>query len=710
VSQLTRRVLLEFPASLTVTVVSNTRIDVSWSAVRDVVNYRVYRNGVLTDSPTTEAVSATGLQGSTQYLFAVSCVDAVGHEGPRSPTQPGTTFVTPDTTLPTAPTIFAGSPTLSSVSVSLIAPAVDTGSGVASYTLQRATDAAFTQNLVTTSGLTSFPQLISNLLSATQYFFRLRAVDVAGNIGPFSAAVNVTTTSQSPPQFAPFWPNWPIMNCACTQSVGPASLDQGMTADKDLVIVTSFYPTTARMQTRCDAIDAVWALQDQTKIVTKFAQYVIPSVAYKVLPTPIDGERAFNLEVILANSPTIQSSPRWKVHRVDQPGDSGLCENMFNPAVEHQVNVTAGAGLSASSKDYATHLWERYDSVWTTAYKSRMAGFFHDVFNQVPETLSQNNGATVVTDIDYNNDGVIDVGSNFGTGAGNGGRQWALGMLNTLTKWYAQFPGKHAIVNAARVDSAAVLPLHTAPFYRTLEFPLDESIHNNLSLSPTGTGWNVAGTPGNTGRLTAFYQAYYRIETAMRLESDMGADVKGAYLFHSPCANRTPNSADMEVIRFISLAALLVERGAPCVTAGTAIMFSLDELLVDLGAPIGNRSMGTLDENTGILTLRTPDFTSGTFGKFFWARFTKGLVVINGATPSTGAYPSADAAVAIPLASLPAPGAGLKYQRLGPSYTNSRTGRTTRNQSPTLNTGADVTSAGISLKPLHAQMLLTVPV
>lgn len=173
---------------------------------------------------------------------------------------------------------------------------------------------------------------------------------------------------------------------------------------------------------------------------------------------------------------------------------------------------------------------------------------------------------------------------------------------------------------------------------------------------------------------------------------------------HSSCNDRVPTSDDIEAMRFMSLASLLVERAAPCMSAGTGRLFSLDDLLVELGAPLAARSMGTFDLLTGNLTLRAPDFISGV-AKFFWARFAKAIVIIRGDTPATGVYPSADAAVTIPLASLPALGAGLKYQRLPPIYTNPNTGRTTRNQSPALNNGADVTSIGIALKPIHAQVL-----
>ena len=506
------------------------------------------------------------------------------------------------------------------------------------------------------------------------------------------------------------WPNWPWINFACCQGTGPAVLDPSHSADRDALIFTSSDPTPSALQTRCDGIDAIWAQQDTSKIKTKMIQYVWPSVTAKTLP--FGGEHGFSLSLIndpINGSPLISGSPRWKVHRVGQPGDAGLCETSSDSDL-HQVNITAGAGLNTLGEDYATALWKKYDNAWSvpltiSTYKDRLWGFFHDVFNQVPENLTQNNGATTVTDPDYNNDGVIDVSTNFNTSGGNGGRQWALGMLNTQTKFKARFPDKHVFVNAARLDlNPKVLPLYDAPYYRQLEFPLDESCNVGMSLTPTSTGWAVSGTPGGLGRITALYTSYYQIETTIKPESELGSDVKGAYLFHSRLGDRVANSADIEVMRFICLASLMVERGAPCVTWGTKIVGYLDELIVELGAPIGTRSMGTFDEATGVLTLRAPDFTSGV-AKFFWARFTKAIAIIRVDTPSIGVYPSADPAVSIPLSSLPNPGVGKKYQYLGPGYTNPLTLRSTRNQSPTLNTGLDVGPSGPSLKPYHGVLL-----
>jgi hypothetical protein len=108
----------------------------------------------------------------------------------------GATTAPADTTAPTQPSITATTVSSASISIALTTPSTDIGgSGLASYTLQRATDSAFTANLVTTNGITAgqFPYVVTGLAASKQYFFRLRPVDVAGNVGNFSSVVNATT-------------------------------------------------------------------------------------------------------------------------------------------------------------------------------------------------------------------------------------------------------------------------------------------------------------------------------------------------------------------------------------------------------------------------------------------------------------------------------------------------------------------------------------
>jgi len=136
----------------------------------------------------------SGLTANTAYFYRTHAIDNSLNDGPLSSVVNATPV---DVIAPSAPTL--GAPvSLSSSSIQLILTTASTdtgGSGLASYTLQRATDAGFTLNVVTTGSIATnaFPLSITGLSASTQYFWKLSGVDGAGNIGANSAAVNGTT-------------------------------------------------------------------------------------------------------------------------------------------------------------------------------------------------------------------------------------------------------------------------------------------------------------------------------------------------------------------------------------------------------------------------------------------------------------------------------------------------------------------------------------
>lgn len=203
-STLSRVVLLAAPASPSATVISSSRIDLSWTSVVGAVSYRVYRAGVLVDLPTATTSSSTGLSSSTLYSFQVAAVDAAGLEGPKGSQFTGATLAAPDVTAPSVPVIAVTTLSSSSQQVTLTTASTDTGgSGLASYTLERATNAGFTANLTTeATGLSIFPRTVTGLSSSTQYFYRARATDGASNTSANSTAVNATTSSSSSSGFS----------------------------------------------------------------------------------------------------------------------------------------------------------------------------------------------------------------------------------------------------------------------------------------------------------------------------------------------------------------------------------------------------------------------------------------------------------------------------------------------------------------------------
>ncbi len=75
------------PSGLTVTVVSSSRIDLSWVGSTDnvaVAGYKIYREGALRTSVTTTAASDTNLSGGNSYCYSVSAYDASNNQSART--------------------------------------------------------------------------------------------------------------------------------------------------------------------------------------------------------------------------------------------------------------------------------------------------------------------------------------------------------------------------------------------------------------------------------------------------------------------------------------------------------------------------------------------------------------------------------------------------------------------------------------------------
>ena len=89
------------PQNLSVTVVSDTEIDLSWSSSlggSGLAGYHIYRDGVLLTTVTTNTFSNTGLRASTLYTYNVTAVDGDGNEsGPSLPASATTDAVPVDT-------------------------------------------------------------------------------------------------------------------------------------------------------------------------------------------------------------------------------------------------------------------------------------------------------------------------------------------------------------------------------------------------------------------------------------------------------------------------------------------------------------------------------------------------------------------------------------------------------------------------------------
>jgi parallel beta-helix repeat protein len=89
------------PTGLQATVVSDSRIDLTWNVASDnvgVTGYNIYRGGVKIGTAAGTSYSNAGLSAGTSYTYRVSAFDAAGNEGGLSTEVTATTTTTPPPT------------------------------------------------------------------------------------------------------------------------------------------------------------------------------------------------------------------------------------------------------------------------------------------------------------------------------------------------------------------------------------------------------------------------------------------------------------------------------------------------------------------------------------------------------------------------------------------------------------------------------------
>ena len=188
------------PSGLTATAAGATQINLSWTASTDnvgVTGYRVERcqgascvNFVQVATPTGASHADIGLAASTTYRYRVRATDGVNFSG-YSNEASATTAAAGDTQPPTAPSGLAAT-AVSSSQINLNWTASTDNVGVTGYLVERCQGGGctnFTQ--IGTPTATSFS---STGLSANRiYRFRVRAVDAAGNLSPYSNVASART-------------------------------------------------------------------------------------------------------------------------------------------------------------------------------------------------------------------------------------------------------------------------------------------------------------------------------------------------------------------------------------------------------------------------------------------------------------------------------------------------------------------------------------
>jgi len=230
------------PASLTVTVVSDTQINLSWMASTDnvgVTGYLVERctgvacsNFAQISTPAGITFSDTGMIASSSFSYRVRATDAANNLSAYSNTASTKTPAPPDTTPPTAPTNLTAT-AASPSQINLAWTASTDNVGVTGYLVERCTGAAcsvFVQISAPTATIFSD----SGLTASTSYSYRVRATDAASNLSTLSV-ISTTKTSASPDTTSPTAPTNLTASAASATQV-----NLSWTASTDNVGVTGY--------------------------------------------------------------------------------------------------------------------------------------------------------------------------------------------------------------------------------------------------------------------------------------------------------------------------------------------------------------------------------------------------------------------------------------------------------------------------------------
>ena len=195
-------------AGLTVTSISSTRLDLTWTAntETDLGHYNVYRGttagfavNTATDTPLAQPIansySNTGLSSSTTYYYKVAAVDSSANIGVLSDEASGTTAGAADTTPPSKVLGLTVIP-VSSSQLNL-AWTANTETDLGHYNVYRGTTAGFAVNTATDTPLaqpsTNSYSDTNGLIQSTTYYYKVAAVDTSGNIGNVSDEISAIT-------------------------------------------------------------------------------------------------------------------------------------------------------------------------------------------------------------------------------------------------------------------------------------------------------------------------------------------------------------------------------------------------------------------------------------------------------------------------------------------------------------------------------------
>ncbi|HZT03699.1 MAG TPA: hypothetical protein VFA39_15670 [Steroidobacteraceae bacterium] len=645
---------------------------------------------------------------SKTWIIAPDPTDNYRYSGPPA-----------DTTPPTAPVILFLSANEGSLTFRVSVPSVDAQTGVKDYiffyqtsggTLQQ-TQPFSVQDATSVAGIT-----LTGLAASTNYSVSAKARDNSPNVN-ISAASNVVVAST--PDASPttsIFPNYPIMRSSvAVGNISSGILDASVrdyVGETDLVVFQWFYPTNARLSLRATGLDYIKNNYPGCNLV----MYTIPSTALKTITTPQNN--AMEIVTNLING--ANGKPYWYTRRTG----GQQTEDAFDTTNYWSCNMATGvSGLNNLGERYDQAYWRSIDTQFNAGTPANFLDTYSPNALYVDNAEARlpavyiNNGATRVKDIDMDGNGVTDTPDDYSAASTAGGRFWAQGLLNFRASGKARFGANWDMIpNAARWAfdyedttflGAPPKPLNQHPFYGQWSGVLFEGFDRQFGIHSSDANKNYTVSSG--GSCTTAYRRMAITDKMMGKDSD---SVWGRTFImgNGDAPDRSSTIAwtqdDYTFGRFMTVACLLVERVSVCLNVSHEKPLYVDELDVYLGPPLATRSMGSLNETTATFSLRSPDYTNGA-AQFYWTKFQNGIVVARMDQPTAGVWPTADAAVTVQL---PAPRAGKKWQYFDcVNYVNPKTGRKTRGQTPTLNSGRDYTAGSLALKPFHAAIVLEVP-
>ena len=182
------------PANLNATAISQTQINLSWSAATDnigVAGYRIYRDGVERATTTATTFQDTGLTAGTTYTYTVRAYDTSGNQSAHSTIASATTPV-PDTAAPTINVTAPADGATVSGAVAVSATASD-NVGVANVAFAVDGAALGAPDATAPYGLS----LDTTALTNGPHTLRATATDTSGNAS--FAEISLTVDNQAPP-------------------------------------------------------------------------------------------------------------------------------------------------------------------------------------------------------------------------------------------------------------------------------------------------------------------------------------------------------------------------------------------------------------------------------------------------------------------------------------------------------------------------------